>query len=32
MSARARLAEVEAELTECYDRWEALEAAQEALR
>jgi ATP-binding cassette subfamily F protein uup len=32
MAARSRLAEVEAELAECYDRWEALEAAQEALR
>ncbi|NBC48586.1 MAG: ATP-binding cassette domain-containing protein [Gammaproteobacteria bacterium] len=31
-ATQARLAEVEAELAECYDRWEALEAAQEALR
>lgn len=28
---RARLAEVEAELAGCYERWEALEAAQQAL-
>ncbi|MEA3641437.1 MAG: ATP-binding cassette domain-containing protein [Lamprobacter sp.] len=29
---QARLAEVEAELQACYERWEALEAAQEALQ
>jgi ATP-binding cassette subfamily F protein uup len=28
---RTRLAEVEAELASCYERWEALEAAQQAL-
>jgi len=28
---QARLAEIEAELTGCYERWEALEAAQQAL-
>ncbi|MCF8014981.1 MAG: ATP-binding cassette domain-containing protein [Chromatiaceae bacterium] len=31
-SVQARLAEVEAELKGCYERWEALEAAQEALQ
>jgi len=31
-STQARLAEIESELTECYARWETLEAAQETLR
>ncbi|MFP4246938.1 MAG: ABC transporter ATP-binding protein, partial [Halochromatium sp.] len=29
---QARLAEVETELADCYERWEALEAAQQALQ
>jgi ATP-binding cassette subfamily F protein uup len=31
-ATQARLAEVESELADCYERWELLEAAQEALR
>ncbi len=31
-NAQARLAEVEAELQRCYERWEALEAAQQTLQ
>lgn len=30
-STQSRLAEVETELQSCYERWEALEAAQQAL-
>jgi ATP-binding cassette subfamily F protein uup len=31
-ATQARLAEIESELAQCYERWELLEAAQEALR